>query len=118
IMFLAEQTALMRAGRFIREHIEPHIKDVLGWEAWLGSRDDLRLMDKHLFACFTLVFFLYYFMAVGLAMQTLELEREDAVNRAWGIGALATYAIGALWAISTLIQHWRSGTTTTDKPAS
>lgn len=109
IMFLAEQNALMRAGRYIRQRIEPNVADTVGWEAWLESRADLRLMDRHFFACFILVFFLYYFMAIGNAMQTLlsDMARDDRA-KIWVIGAGVTYGIGAVWGLSTLIHHWRS----------
>jgi predicted membrane channel-forming protein YqfA (hemolysin III family) len=115
IMFLSEQNALMRAGRYIKDHIETHVQDITGWESWLGRHDDLRLMDKHLFACFTLVFFLYYFMTVGLALQTL-MTGQSETDTYWRIGAGVTYIIGAIWALSTLMAHWRTCTTTVDKP--
>jgi len=109
VMFLAEQNALMRAGRYIRQIIEPGVADTVGWEAWLESRGDLRMMDRHFFACFILVFFLYYFMSIGNAIERLmtDVERTDA-HSVWLIGASVTYGIGAVWALSTLIHHWRS----------
>lgn len=118
IMFLAEQNALMRAGRYIREMVEPQIPQTVGWEAWLESRRDLRMMDRHLLACFTLVFFLYYFMSIGNAMQTLlpDVEHTEA-GWYWLIGASVTYGIGAVWALSTLFHHWRSCTGTGGKTA-
>jgi hypothetical protein len=95
IMFLAEQNALMRAGRFIRLRIEPHVEDTIGWEEWLESRGDLRLMDRHFFACFILVFFLYYFMAIGNALQTLYSGPvADDRDKLWLYGAVVTYGIG------------------------
>ena len=116
IMFLSEQSALMRAGRYIRQVIEPNVDTSLGWEAWLESRSDLRLMDRHFVACFIIVFFVYYFMTIGVAMQTLWAEMQDsAAGRYWLIGATVTYAIGAIWALSTLLHHWRSATRTTDE---
>ena len=115
VMFLSEQNALMRAGRYIRQVIEPAIKDTVGWEAWLESRADLRLLDKHFFACFTLVFFLYYFMSVGNAIQPLLAEMERSTSAQWWlIGASVTYAIGAIWSLSTLLHHWRSCTGTAE----
>lgn len=109
LMFLAEQNALMRAGRFIRERLEKDAGAPSGWEAWLESRPDLRLMDRHFFAGFIIVFFVYYFMTIGLALQGLWVEKDrDSVAMSWLIGAIATYAIGAIWALATLIQHWRS----------
>ncbi len=115
LLFLAEQSALMRAGRFIRQVIEPNIDSPVGWETWLESRSDLRLMDRHFVACFIIVFFVYYFMSIGFAMQTLwgDMEHTRAAGY-WLIGAIVTYAIGAVWALSTLLQHWRAATRTTD----
>lgn len=114
IMFLAEQNALMRAGRYIRQMIEPSIADTVGWEAWLESRSDLRMMDRHLLACFILVFFLYYFMAIGNALQTIYRDEGGDTRNLWLIGAAVTYGIGAIWALSTLIHHWRSCVGTTE----
>lgn len=109
IMFFAEQNALMRAGRYIREMVEPHVANSVGWEEWLESRRELRLMDRHLFACFTLVFFLYYFMAIGNAIERLMSDTAHTEsNPYWLVGASVTYLIGAIWALSTLFLHWRS----------
>lgn len=115
ILFLAEQNALMRAGRYIREHIEPAAGQIKGWEAWLESRNDLRLMDRHFFACFIIVFFVYYFMTIGMVMQSMyaELDRSPA-GPAWFYGAAVTYAVGAVWMVSTLLHHWKSCVGTTD----
>jgi hypothetical protein len=115
VMFLAEQNALMRAGRYIRETVEPEIAHSPGWEAWLESRSDLRLLDRHFFAVFTIVFFVYYFMTIGMAVQHLwsESQGEPALQW-WTIAALVTYGIGAVWAVSSLLHHWRSCTGTSD----
>ena len=116
IMFLAEQNALMRAGRYVREHIEPHVDHTPGWENWLESNKMLRTMDRHFLAIFTLVFFTFFFMAIGLAIRTLwsEYEREPQII-GWVIAAVATYAIFGVWAVSTLLHHWRTCTQTSDQ---
>lgn len=116
IMFVAEQNALMRAGRYIREQIEPKATEN-GWESWLESRNDLRMMDRHFFACFTIVFFVYYFMTIGMVMQTLMADKDrgpEALGQTWFYGASVTYAIGAVWMISTLVHHWKSCVQTSD----
>ncbi|NOX59076.1 MAG: hypothetical protein GXP29_09495 [Planctomycetes bacterium] len=116
ILFVAEQSALMRCGRYIRQVIEPNIKSIVGWEEWLESRNELRLMDRHFFACFVIVFFVYYFMTIGVAMQTLWGKMaQSASDQYWVYGAMATYAIGAVWAVMTLLHHWRSATGTSDE---
>ncbi|MFQ5501857.1 MAG: hypothetical protein ACE5EQ_06095 [Phycisphaerae bacterium] len=111
LLFMAEQNAMMRAGRYIREEIEPALGKSDGWEAWLESRGELRLMEKHFFACFIIIFFLYYFFSIGLALHQLWLMADSdpsGVYRYWLYGALVCYAIGALWGISTLVHHWKS----------
>lgn len=120
IVFLAEQSSMMRAGRYIREHIESQGKDAPHWEGWIESRPQFRLADRHYVACFLIVFFLYYFMTVGVAMK-LIMDKEAAdmsgerFYRYWLYGAVVTYAIGAVWALATLITHWRSTVSTTSK---
>ncbi|MCP4591447.1 MAG: hypothetical protein GY842_11940 [bacterium] len=113
VMFIAEQTALMRAGQYIRCNIEPKVTDALQWESWLEKRESVRMLDKHFFAVFVLVFFVYYFMAIGSAVRSLMAETaEDASRQMWMIAAVVTYSIGGIWALSTLLHHWRSATGT------
>lgn len=116
VVFLAEQSSMMRAGRYIREHIEGQ-KDGPRWETWIESRPQFRLVDRHYVACFLIVFFLYYFMTVGLVIKMiLDKERTDMSGSQlywyWFYGALFTYAVGAIWAIATLLTHWRATVST------
>ena len=121
VLFLAQHHQMMRAGRYIRERIEEQIDSTVGWEAWLESRPELRIMDRHFFACFTLIFFGYYFFLVIIAMHRLWV---DATNDPSGLywarvyGAASGYIIATLWAVVTLIHHWRSSTTTRETPDS
>ncbi len=68
------------------------------------------------FAVFVLVFFVYYFMSIGFAVENLMSQAaDDPDNRKrqwWMIAAIVTYGIGAVWALSTLLHHWRSATGT------
>jgi len=118
VVFLAEQSSMMRAGRYIREHIERPGGDGPHWEAWIESRPQFRLVDRHYVACFLIVFFLYYFMTVGLVVNLiLDMETKDMSGSStywyWLFGALVTYAVGAIWAIATLVTHWRATVSTT-----
>jgi hypothetical protein len=36
-LFFAEHLAISRCARYIREHIEPAVPKVVGWEQWLGK---------------------------------------------------------------------------------
>jgi hypothetical protein len=113
VVFLAEQSSMMRAGRYIREHIENGETGSPRWETWIESRPQFRLVDRHYVACFIIVFFLYYFLTVGLVInRILNLEAKDMSGSQtywyWFYAALITYAVGAIWAIATLISHWRA----------
>jgi hypothetical protein len=115
VLYFVEQNALMRCGQFIRCAIEPQIKNAPGWETWLESKPDLRTMDKYFGGCFLIVFFVFYFLAVGLAVHQLWIsgaaEAVEGIN--WRVTAGGvTYAIGAVWMFITLLHHWRSCTTT------
>jgi hypothetical protein len=117
VVFLAEQSSMMRAGRYIRENIEGPGSDGPRWETWIESRPQFRLVDRHYVACFLIVFFLYYFMTVGLVINLiLNKEAKDMTGAQtywyWFYGALVTYAVGAIWAIATLVTHWRSTVST------
>ncbi|MCB9850615.1 MAG: hypothetical protein H6817_07910 [Phycisphaerales bacterium] len=120
LSFIAEQNAMMRAGRYIREQVEKRSEFNPGWETWLESRPAYRHMESHFFAAFIIIFFLFYFLAVGMAMQQLWGQAGGDLSGQywyWLYGAIATYAIGAIWAISTLVHHWRSSVSTIDSDA-
>jgi hypothetical protein len=115
ILFLTEQNAMMRCGRFIREKLENHPDLEPGWESWLESRLEYRVMERNFIGCFIVIFFLYYFLAIGMALYRLwaeVLSDPSGHFRYWLYGALVAYAIGALWAILNLVHHWRFATST------
>lgn len=117
VLFLSEQNAMMRAGRYIREILEAHTGFTPGWEAWLESGREHRLMEKHFFACFISVFFLYYFASIAMAMSRLwvmAMGEETGGYWTWFYGAAGAYAVATLWGLATLMQHWKSSTSTTN----
>ncbi|MHC4063085.1 MAG: hypothetical protein ACYSUQ_03010 [Planctomycetota bacterium] len=114
ILFVAEEHALMRCGRYIRERIEPLIEAGAGWEAWLESQPTLRIMDKCLFACFLITFFVFYFASSGMAIEKLWISDDTGMSGGYRAAAGAVvYGIGALWMIITVVSHWRNSTATT-----
>lgn len=122
ILFLAQQSQMMRAGRYIREYVEKHVDFSPGWESWIESRPELRLMDRHFSGCFIVIFFLYYFLSVSLALQRLSLEAAEDPSRLSSLvfyGAIAVYAITTIWGFTTLLHHWKSSMSTSagDKTA-
>ncbi len=111
ILYLAEQNHMIRAGRYIRQYIEPHVDFAPAWEAWLEQHAELRLVDKHFSSCFVVLFFLYYFLAIAFSLYRLiTIAHEDATGPDWAIvyGAGVTYAIATIWGLSTLVRHWHS----------
>lgn len=113
ILFVADEQALMRCGRYIRERIEPRFEDPPGWEGWLESQANLRVLDKCLFGCFVITFFVFYFVTSGMAIEKLWTSEDFRISGAsmavtGGVG----YGIGALWMLLTLLHHWRSATST------
>ncbi|HPM23813.1 MAG TPA: hypothetical protein PLP66_07890 [Phycisphaerae bacterium] len=111
ILYLAEQNHMIRAGRYIREYIEPEVGFSPTWEAWLAQHAELRLVDKHFSSCFVVLFFLYYFLAVVFALDRLVSEallRPSDPGWYWVAGAAGVYAITTVWGVVTLVHHWRS----------
>jgi hypothetical protein len=118
ILFLSEQNAIMRAGRYIREHIEIQMGQSMGWEAWLESHAEFRLMEKNFIGSFIVIFFLYYFLSIGMALYRLSVEATADPSGQyvhWLYGAVFAYGLGGVWALSNLIQHWRSSVSTTPR---
>lgn len=118
ILYLAELNAMMRAGRYIRERIEPLFDGAPGWEGWLESRGEFRLMEKHFSACFILIFFAYYFLAIGIAISRLLSDAADDPSGMYNYllyGGIVAYSVASLWAVSTMLHHWRSSLSTSAK---
>ncbi len=115
VLFLAQQSQMMRAGRYIREFLERNVDFSPGWETWLESRPELRLMDRHFSACFIVIFFVYYFLSIALALDRLWMEAaEDTSGTYWYyfFGAAGVYIITTAWGFAALFHHWKSSTST------
>lgn len=71
LTYLAENQAVFRAGCFIRKQIEPAYKEICGWENWLSCPHkaiDSRNVDKNSIRAFSLLFFIYYWLAACYAL--------------------------------------------------
>jgi hypothetical protein len=109
LAFVMEQSSIIRAGRYLKEHVEPHIEGIVSWEAWLAGNNDLRDMDRYFFASFIIVFCLFYMIGVSMAFESMAKNWAE-----YSYNACAAYAIGGLWFIVVLLRHWRACTTTTN----
>ncbi|MEZ6193881.1 MAG: hypothetical protein R3C45_21770 [Phycisphaerales bacterium] len=113
VLYLAEQTELMRAGRYIRENIECGDRD---WEHWVGSLN-LRSAERQLFAMFVIVCLIFYVMLLTPALQSvMQIEYRQPWFEYYfsKFGLPFMYAIGTLWALFTLARFWRAAVSTSD----
>jgi hypothetical protein len=71
LLYLSENHAIMRCGRYIKIHIEPHAPGVTGWERWLSTDDDFekRTVDRYLTYCFYVIFLVYFIGSMFLASR-------------------------------------------------
>ncbi|MCG3138063.1 MAG: hypothetical protein HJJLKODD_01921 [Phycisphaerae bacterium] len=107
VSFIVEQHTVIRAGRYIKEHIEPNLKDITGWENWLASSPRFRDVERYFFGSFLIVFFIFYGVASGLAVESLS---SYSMEHGWyaGVG----YVVAGMWFVVVLIRHWHACTTT------
>ncbi len=120
VLFLAQQNYMMRAGRYIRERIEVQVPGTVGWESWLESRPELRVMDRHFSACFLIIFFGYYFLQVAMATHRLWIEAvgdPSGLYWYWFYSVLIAYVIATIWVLTTLAHHWKSSVSTSSTQA-
>jgi hypothetical protein len=111
LAFTVEQHTIIRAGRYIREQIEPQIEGVTGWECWLESNRKLREMDRYFIGTFLAVFFVFYGVATAAAVNSMS-----HIGYSYYQYAGLAYLAGGVWLLVVLLRHWQSFTTT--KPAS
>lgn len=109
VAFVIEQHTIIRAGRYLKEHVEPHVQGALGWEHWLESNRRLREMDRIFFGSLILVFLVFYAASTAAALNRLSEVAYNSYAYA-GIG----YGIGGVWFLAVLLRHWSSFTTTLD----
>lgn len=107
ISFIMEQNSIVRAGRYLREHVEPKVKEVVGWEQWLESNPRLREVDRVFVGTFLIIFCLFYAIGIHTALSTIS---EVYYDHVWY--AAVGYGVGGLWLVIVLVRHWRSCMTT------
>ncbi len=116
MQYLVQQNEMMRVGRYIRERLEGDGQYGLGWETWLESKNEYRRMEVQFSRWFVLVFFVYFALALGIALYRLITEAAaDPSGTHWKIayGAIAAYVIMTVWAVGTVVSHWRTSVSTT-----
>jgi hypothetical protein len=111
LVYLSENNAIMRCGRYIKYHIEPQVADVVGWEAWLERRSayDTRAVDKHMSYAFYLLFFVYFAGSVFIASRFAL----SAFGTLLTASLLGGYIAVGIWFLIFLFKSSRVSTTTT-----
>ena len=95
LMLLYEQQSIMRAGCYIREMIEPKLRDCsdIGWERFLEDKRDHRAAERHFRMSTILTFTLYYLGGTVIAFFTMEKEYGEV----YAMGVAFIYASGFLF---------------------
>lgn len=110
--YLAESTALMRAGEYIRTAIEPRVDRPRGvsggWETWLEEEKRYRRHDRlnsfNHYVFFALLFFASVFVAMKLLAQEYPPE--------YFIGGLVLYTGVAIGCLQLMRSYWSASTRT------
>jgi len=107
LAYISEQNNISRAGRYLREVVEPRIKDLLCWEHWLESKHQFREVDHAFVVGFNLIFLIFFLVTTTLTLR--QLVRMDA--QPWYIfSAGIAYVLGALCVAYVFSRHWRAST--------
>jgi uncharacterized membrane protein YfcA len=110
LAFVVEQNSIIRAGRYIREHIEPSVQNVTGWERWLESNASYREVDRFFFGGFIIIFLGFYAISCTVSLDLFHDLKSALIAKCAGV----TYGVGFLGVLFVLIRHWHSCTTTSD----
>jgi hypothetical protein len=107
LAFIMEQNSIVRAGKYLKEHVEPQIDGLVTWESWLESNHRMRSADRYFFGSFLLVFMLFYVIGASIAAESMS---HDFPEQLWYV--VVAYGIGGLWFVVIWARHWHSCTTT------
>ena len=72
LAFVSEQNNIARAGRYLRETVEPRIENLMGWEHWLETKPQLREVDHAFVLGFTVLFLVFFAITTSLTLVQLD----------------------------------------------
>lgn len=107
LAFVSEQNNISRAGRYLREVVEPRIENLDGWEHWLETKPHLRDVDHSFVLGFSVLYLVFF--AITTSLTLVQLDRRVSDERYVVVAALA-YTLGAFCTAVVLWRHWRSST--------
>lgn len=104
LSFTAEQNNISRAGRYIREIVEPDNEETPGWEHWLEIKNEVREVDHCFVIGFAVLFLVFFAIATSLTLRQLDKAGHD-----WLLWcASIAYTLSAVLIAYTIWRHWRS----------
>jgi hypothetical protein len=106
LSYVSEQNNIARAGRYLRETVEPQIENLVGWEHWLETKPRLREVDHAFVLGFTVLFLIFY--AITASLTLVQLDKGPREIYVWA--ALIAYVLGAFCIGIVMWRHWRSST--------
>jgi hypothetical protein len=109
LTFISEQNNIARAGRYLRETVEPRIENVVGWEHWLETKPRLREVDHAFVLGFSVLFLIFF--AISASLTLVQLDRASHEAYVWA--AVVAYTLGAFCIAIVMWRHWRSSTAAT-----
>ena len=104
LSYISEQNNIARAGRYIREVIEPRFGHLDGWERWLESKPTLREVDHYFVVGFSVLFLIFFAAATSLSLKSIDMHAHQTYVAA----AAIAYGLGAALITYVLWRHWRS----------
>jgi quinol-cytochrome oxidoreductase complex cytochrome b subunit len=110
LAFVSEQNNIARAGRYLRETVEPRIQGLVGWEHWLESKPALREVDHQFVLGFSVLFLIFFAITTSLTLKQID---RFAANELYVWAAAIAYGLGAFCIAYVLWRHWRSSTAAT-----
>ncbi len=104
--FIAEDNNIARAGRYLREHVEPEIKDLTCWEHWLERHPEFREVDHSFVIGFSMLFFCFF--AISTSLTLVYLDRQMYSMLTVGSAGVA-YVLAAFCVLVVFVRHLRAG---------
>jgi hypothetical protein len=107
LSFIAEESNISRAGRYLREVVEPNIKDLTCWEHWLESQTRYREVDRAFVVGFSVIFLTFFLITASLTIRQMDLS-GNSQQLVWTAGT--AYALSGICVVYVLVRHWTAST--------
>jgi hypothetical protein len=107
LSFIAEESNISRAGRYLREVVEPKLREYTGWEHWLESQQRYREVDRAFVVGFSTIFLTFFVISATLTIRQLDMA-GGSQTLVWTLST--AYALSAICVVYVLMRHWTAST--------